>query len=362
VELPPNCFSSEYTDARSRFLDAAHAAGASVETFAATHLAEPVWTDAAWLGRSDATNVLVMVSGTHGQEAFAGSAVQIAWMAQRVSLPDHVGVLLVHAINPYGFKYLTRTTENNVDLNRNFIDFASPRPALHPAFRDLHAAMRITAPTQECFEAVHAALDALKRAYGAALVGDLLAAGQYVAPDGLYYGGRQAEWSRRTLEAIARQFLQARSKVAIIDWHVGLGEYAKPFFLCFNEAGTALRARACQWWGEERVSTSTEGFDTGQVPNYQGLLVDGIGDLVAPAQSIRTVIEFGTYSNREMTEALAVDRWLRFEASPGDPRCERARGLMMDRFYPADAAWRAGVLSSGLTIAGQALSGLEGWH
>ena len=39
-------------------------------------------------------------------------------------------MLLVHAINPHGFAWLRRTTEEGVDLNRNCVGFAPP-PANH---------------------------------------------------------------------------------------------------------------------------------------------------------------------------------------------------------------------------------------
>ena len=45
--------------------------------------------------------------------------------------------LLCHAINPYGFSHLRRTNEDNVDLNRNFRDFAAPR-APNDAYAEVH--------------------------------------------------------------------------------------------------------------------------------------------------------------------------------------------------------------------------------
>ena len=41
--------------------------------------------------------------------------------------------MLIHAINPHGFAWLRRVTEDNVDLNRNWIDFDQPAPA-NPAY------------------------------------------------------------------------------------------------------------------------------------------------------------------------------------------------------------------------------------
>ena len=39
-----------------------------------------------------------------------------------------VALVLVHAVNPHGFSHLHRTNEDNIDLNRNHIDFGAPLP------------------------------------------------------------------------------------------------------------------------------------------------------------------------------------------------------------------------------------------
>ena len=49
-----------------------------------------------------------------------------------------VAVLYVHGLNPYGFSWWRRTTHENVDLNRNFRDFAAEPPA-NAAYDELAA-------------------------------------------------------------------------------------------------------------------------------------------------------------------------------------------------------------------------------
>ncbi|MEJ0064575.1 MAG: DUF2817 domain-containing protein [Caulobacteraceae bacterium] len=48
---------------------------------------------------------------------------------------------MIHAINPYGFAWLRRVTEENIDLNRNWIDFSQPPPA-NPGYDELADAAR----------------------------------------------------------------------------------------------------------------------------------------------------------------------------------------------------------------------------
>ena len=66
-----------------------------------------------------------MSSGVHGVEGFFGSAVQLAWLSRQAAgerPPNDGAVVLIHAVNPYGFAKLRRTNEDNVDLNRNYLD------------------------------------------------------------------------------------------------------------------------------------------------------------------------------------------------------------------------------------------------
>lgn len=255
-----DCYAASYARARAKFLKAAEAASAALRSF--VHPAQrdpeggPLAIDVACLGDCTAARQALLLSGTHGQEGFCGSALQIAWMRQggAARLPPGVGVVLVHGLNPYGFAHLTRTTENNVDLNRNFIDRnATPAPE-NARYDSLHQALLMRDWTDAENARVDAAMAGFTEQHGRDALFDTLARGQYRHPDGLMYGGADREWSNLTLETIVQETLAAAEKVAFIDWHTGIGEYGKPFFLCFNEPGSALFARACTWWAR---TTST---------------------------------------------------------------------------------------------------------
>lgn len=97
--------------------------------------------DVARDGAIDAQNVLIISSACHGVEGYCGSGVQVHalhdadWLEK--ALASGTAVLSVHALNPYGFSHIRRTTHENVDLNRNFQDFAKPLPD-DAAYRALH--------------------------------------------------------------------------------------------------------------------------------------------------------------------------------------------------------------------------------
>jgi hypothetical protein len=73
---------------------------------------------------SDATQGLcVHQSGLHGNESAAGAAVQLKfireWRGSSKEAFQNVTIVIVHALNPYGWAVNRRWNEENVDLNRN---------------------------------------------------------------------------------------------------------------------------------------------------------------------------------------------------------------------------------------------------
>mmetsp|Transcript_43121 Transcript_43121/g.168840 ORF Transcript_43121/g.168840 Transcript_43121/m.168840 type:complete len:162 (-) Transcript_43121:2919-3404(-) len=101
-------FSDNYNDARRLFLESARIWGANrlVSVPLDKQDRAGLVTDfAVKKGRSD--RVLIHLSGTHGVEGFAGSAIQSAFLRSSKSQPwdpsKDPTVIFVHAVNPYGF-------------------------------------------------------------------------------------------------------------------------------------------------------------------------------------------------------------------------------------------------------------------
>lgn len=360
------CFAPDYASARARFLAAAARAGARLDVFVNDAAVAPdggsLTTDVAVLGPDRADRALLLVSGTHGPEGFVGSAAQVALLeaiATGAPVPP-VRVVLVHAINPYGFAHITRTTENNVDLNRNFIDWSAGAPG-NPAYVELHAALCPSVWTPEALAAADAArIDWIGRNGQDAFV-DMTSRGQYTHADGLNYGGIGPEWSNRTLEAIVRRHLSSAGRIALIDWHTALGERGQPFFLCFNEPGGPGWARACDWWGREQVETRG-GFGGAARPKYTGLLFHGVQRYAAQADVTGAVIEFGTVDMDDARRALQADRWLRFgDAAAADPRRAALREQVREAFSPQSLDWQRSVLGHAIGIQHATLAGLAAW-
>jgi hypothetical protein len=103
-------FPDDYVVARDRFLTAARAAGAALESFPlAAHCApagEELAIDVAWLGDRQSERVLLVTSGMHGFEGPAGSAIQSSWLerAGTGAALSGTALCLVHALNPWALR------------------------------------------------------------------------------------------------------------------------------------------------------------------------------------------------------------------------------------------------------------------
>ena len=143
---PLDFFAEQYAEARAKFQLAVAQTGGQLVSYVHPAATGPdggtLAIDVGSFGPVAAPKALLVLSGTHGGEGYTGSAVQIALMRSGAlgSVPADTRVVLLHAINPYGFAHWTRTTENNVDLNRNFIDFSGRLPR-NDAYLEVHDAI-----------------------------------------------------------------------------------------------------------------------------------------------------------------------------------------------------------------------------
>ena len=345
----------DYGAARSRFLESARAAGARI-----THHEHPetgpdggaLATDVAVLGRPDAPRRLLVISGTHGVEGFAGSLCQSAWLADGVDVADDLAVVLVHAINPYGFAWIRRVNEDNVDLNRNCIDFAAPLPE-NPGYDQLaddlvpvswdEATQQTTATRLLEFAGAHG-FDGLQAA---------VSTGQYRHPKGVFFGGTGPVWSRRTLQGIVTGFLADAEAVAVLDLHTGLGPFGHGELIASHpdDAGKERLARCFDDYTVPSEGTSVSA-------DVQGDILDGIEDWLDEVAVAAVAIEWGTVDIIEVSNALRADAWLH---GFGDPRGVEAAPIkeqLRAAFAPDDPRWPELVVERFVGVRDRALAGL----
>ncbi len=357
-------FASSYEAARERFRAAATTAGATLsehrnEDAGRGPAGEILACDVARLGLPGAGRVLFVLSGVHGKEGYAGSAVQCAWLASEG--PRRIGagcaVVLVHAINPWGFAYGSRTTEGNVDLNRNFIDFGLPAPA-NPDYDALHPVFHTADPAPQSLDRAIAALEAARGWMGPKAFANAMGRGQYTHPDGLMYGGTAPTWSNRTLRAVFAEHVAGARLAGMVDLHTGIGDYGTTVFLCFDPPGSAGWNRARAWWGERAIDGSTLPADHKVLADYGGTTLDAFAEAAGAAKGIAIAVEFGTLGRLAMRRALLVDRWLNANGERGAPAARSLLETTVAASAPSDGAWREQVVAGGVAVLDQAVAGL----
>jgi hypothetical protein len=358
----PQCFSESYAEARPKFCAAAAAAGGALRSWlnpkARGPNGEALYLDTARFGPRDAANMLVLIAGTHGVEGHCGSGAEIAWLRTGgpAKLPPDTGALLVHAINPYGFAWSRRVTEDNVDLNRNFVDHDKAYPA-NPGYLEIAAAVLPPEWTDAAHGETARVFDAYAQKHGAFGLQGAITAGQYTHPDGVFFGGERPTWSNRAIRAIAREELAAARRVGVIDFHTGLGPFGHGELICAVAPDAKSFARARAWYGDEMTSPES-GTSTSAV--VVGVMTDAFPQELPDAEVTSIAIEYGTYSVDAVLNALRADNWLHQRGDLGSPLGKAIKADIKERFFPSGDKWREMVWQRADQAVGWALQGLAG--
>lgn len=350
-------FLGSYDVARSRFRATAARLAASASGAEIGHYDVPSETDGDlttdWVyvpATGTPQRLVIVTSGVHGAEAFVGSAVQEMLMTEW--LPgirrDDTSVLIVHALNPWGYKHRRRVTEQNVDLNRNL----SIDPALfetaNPGYRELDAFLNPSKPVSfwdvntDIFEL---AAQAIK--HGQTALRDATLNGQYEFDRGIYFGGYEPVPQKASLEELFLRFIAPHRAVFLMDLHTGYGERGKLHY--FGDAGTSVEAmkKVFDGFTIDSAATNPDFYET------NGDMVKWLGQLM-PADKIflGTTLEYGTLDSQTLVGGIRSLQRMRLENQGfqhGFSSASVERGVLQrfsDMFDPPDATWRRTILDS----------------
>jgi hypothetical protein len=356
-------FAPRYAQARRKFLEGCASAGLAVQS----HVhplrgrdGEELAMDVALDGDANAASLLIVSSGCHGVEGHCGSGAQVFALYDaewREKARDQgVAVLYVHALNPHGFSHGRRVTHENVDLNRNFLDFSKPLP-VNEAYASLHA---LLLPDQGPPSAANqAAIDSLIAREGLGFFQAAVSRGQYQFPDGLFYGGDAPTWSNKILREVLRTHARRASRLGWIDLHTGLGPNGIGERIFAGRDDKAAYARANAWWGTEAAPV-TSMYDGSSTSSYlTGLMCYALDDECPQAEHTSIALEYGTEPMLEVTAALRGDHWLHGHPQAPAELAEAIHARMFAAFYSDTAAWRGQVISQARQAMFQAVDGLS---
>jgi hypothetical protein len=338
-------FSQSYEEARARLRASIEQAKGEYEAYPIGIEGpdgDPLTIDIGRIGPADAKRTLVLSSGTHGVEGFFGSAAQLAAIENWVEQPDRdASLVLIHAMNPYGFSYIRRVNENNVDLNRSFLLSDQPYQGADDAYakRDLFL--------------VRTVFNILR--YGYRSLKNAVVQGQYEFPKGLFYGGRKPPKTLEIIDQHLETWLGDAEKVVHIDWHTGMGKWATYILATSRSMGTPGAEALQTIFGRDRV----QGLEpSGVLYEIQGAFGRWCESRFSDRDYSCLLAEFGTYPSLKVLKALSDENRCHHWDTASGPATAASKQALREAFAPSASEWRNRCISQAMTIVEQAKRGL----
>ena len=359
MEFRSNFFSGSYIEAREKFLTSAKTSGGALETHindAAGDLnGYPLATDICYFGPKKPRYLILISSGSHGVEGFCGSGVQVGLLENGIVdlFPKGMGIFLVHALNPYGFAHCRRVNEDNVDINRNFLNFSTktaPDNGRSITRDDIYPANWTDASKLDVERKIRHFINA----HGLSSFQKAVAPGQRSYPQDPFFAGTKQTWSRCLWENFVDRVLNLTTQVVHLDVHSGLGAYgALECILPVHEKGVAYR-RAVDWYGEENLRCPT--FANSSSPHIEGDLPSALRKRCPEAVTV--AFEFGTAELEEMLLAVILDNWLAFNLSVTPEQKINVKKRIKNAFYVDNDEWKKAVWRQSVDMIQKTIDGL----
>ncbi len=334
-------FAADYFSARDRFR---RLAGERIESLPISVRGpggEPLTIDIAWIGATEAQRILLVTSGLHGIEGFAGSAMQCALLSDPPAMAPNCALVLVHALNPWGFAHIRRVNENNVDLNRNFLAAGEHRTGMPPLYATLDPLLNPCSPPSADAFLLRMAAYILRYGFGACR--QAIAEGQYEIAHGLFYGGQQLEEGPARVVDWLRRSMPHASRVLVLDLHTGLGRFGVQTLLAEPDMPAGRAAQL----GHVLTARVQGGAGVANPGGFaaRGALASAVRECLSHANPEFFTVEHGTYSGLKLVHALREEnRWHHY--GDGSLRHESKQRLA-EMFAPASERWRSTVVAAG---------------
>ena len=263
--------------------------------------------------------------------------------------------VLLHGLNPFGFAWLRRFDENNVDPNRNFLMAGECYAGAPPHYADLDKLLNPQRPPSTVEVFLLKALPAIAR-YGMPALRQAVAVGQYEFPKGLFFGGAGPTRMQELLKQHMPRWLQGSQSVMHLDFHTGLGPKGSCKLLIDSPLSPSARTRLTNWFGADSFeASSTEGI------SYSAR--GGLGQWCVSQQLVPEYLfacaEFGTYGPIRVVAGLRAENQAHHWGLPAAATTIRAKQRLKELFCPSDVKWRKNVLGQSLALVSRAVEGLQ---
>jgi len=312
--------------------------------------------DWVWAEPQRKETLVIVSTGEHGVEGYVGAVMLklfIEEFAPRLD-PEHTGLLLVHAINPWGMEHRRKVNENSVDLNRNFVFDGDFDPSANPEFERL--GYLITPPSRIYPFFVENIL------FGARLVKGLLTAGagvlasapllgQHHTPRGFYYGGAKYEESTTILMDLYRRALAEYGQVIQVDMHTGYGPRYQ-MSVIVPPLETVSSSEFSRKFGYPLVQ-KIDADEFFAISGDMGEYIYRLRDAQFPGKRLFACgFEFGTFGESlpariRSLRAMVLENQLHWHGAVSKAAGQAVRREFEALYFPAEPRWRQKALEDG---------------
>jgi len=310
-------------------------------------------------------NLLILSSGTHGIEGFTGSAVQLMVM-DAILDPDHLdatGILLIHGLNPFGFKYLRRYTENDVDINRNCAVDDSLYKTKNEGYEKLNDMLNPQGEANyHSFRNKHFHLFAIQKTFAesTSVVRQAVVQGQYEYPQGLFFGGKELEAQIVDITPILQEKMNPYTRIITIDLHTAYGENGTMHLFANPKEDSDVKADMEEIFAGYTIDWG----DSDDFYTIMGAFADYIGSLAPGKKYYPMGFEFGTLDSQKTFGSLRSlhNFILENQGFHHGYKNEKTEAKIKENFLemhcPSSKVWRSKVIMDAKKILGLVLERL----
>jgi hypothetical protein len=357
-------FPRDYIDSRARFLNRLQllAEPKKIEKWKIPSLRDADLTvDSVYLPALENLETLfVLTSGIHGSETYAGSAcIEMFWEEIWPSVDRRrTGFFVVHGMNPYGFKYHERCTENHVNLNRNF----SATGEIFKIKNEESFRMCTRFLKEEPVQSLKSFLiDCMKIEKGQIFFDEIsvdslikaTAPGQFLKPEHMEYGGLKAEPQTQLFIDKMKEIMPLYQDIVGLDLHTGLGHRGRLHLIAGGAPGED-KDLITELFDQEKDREFYEitGIDEEGFYDTYGCLNNIFVELKKTGQrACGITLEFGTLGHSLENQIDALNRSLNHHQGQFFGYCDinlekQVKALHFERSYPDDDQWREDVVKA----------------
>jgi len=309
-----------------------------------------------WAHPRKKENLVVISTAEHGIEGYVGAAMLRLFMdefAPRLNV-ENTGLLLIHAINPWGMQNRYRVNPNSVDLNRNFVLGGNYNPEINPDYDLLQDFLNPQRPVRSVNEEAFPFLvKVIKNMInpGRARVQAASLLGQHRHENGIYFGGKAAQEETSVLMDLYRKALSEYQNFIQIDMHTGYGPRYQMTVLVspLDDIPSTQASQRFNYPLVQKIDAQEFYAISGDMAEY----VYRLRDAEFPGRQVFAGgFEFGTYGDSlpALIKSLRItilENQLRHHGTAGNKAEKQIRAEYEELFFPKETRWREKALTDG---------------